>query len=189
MKHIRRIHLSLLSAFRAWIPLAVAITGIFIALYCTGQFILRSLANEEQVRISADVVRYLEGGGDPMALNSPMPTDIGTGLAPYIIFYSLDLRAMAGSGLLDNESPVLPRGVYEFTKKWGEHRLTWQPKPDVRHAVLMRHLDTPTAGYLLVGKSLKETERTICVLWSILSALWALTMLLSLLATAIIKKP
>lgn len=178
----------MLLSLRAWLPLAVVITAIFLAIYCSSQYIVRSFAVEEQVKIAADVVRYLNEGGNPMALNANVPVDIEKTLSPYIVFYTLDILPMTSSVVIDNERPILPFGVYAHVKERGEHRLTWQPKPGLRQAVVLNYLDGPTAGYLLVGKSLKEAERTICGLWYILSVMWAITMLVSFFVVSVVNK-
>ena len=178
----------MLLSLRAWLPMAVIITAVFLAIYCSSQYIVRSLANEEQVRIAAEVSRYLKEGGNPMTMNSSAPADIEQILSPYIIFYTLDLHPMVSSAMLDGAPAMLPFGVYAHVKERGEHRVTWQPKPGVRQAVVLNYIEGPTPGYLLVGKSLKETERTTCGLWYILSVMWAITMLASLFVVSVVNK-
>lgn len=188
MKHIKQLHNAMLLSLRAWLPLAVIITAVFLGIYFSSQYIVRSLAVEEQVKISADVMRYLNEGGNPMALNANAPVDIEKTLSPYIVFYTLDILPMTSSVTLDGERPILPFGVYAQVKERGEHRLTWQPKRGLRQAIVLNHLEGPTPGYLLVGKSLKESERTICGLWYILSVMWAITMLGSFFVVSVVNK-
>ncbi len=40
----------------------------------------------------------------------------------------------------------------------GEDRITWQPEPGIRSAVVVVHYTGATPGYVMAGRSLREVE-------------------------------
>jgi hypothetical protein len=59
---------------------------------------------------------------------------------------------------LNNENPVLPKGVFEVVKINGEDRVTWQPQKNVRMAIVVMKVNSAQVNYVAVGRSLRETE-------------------------------
>jgi hypothetical protein len=165
---------------RAWLPLGFAITFIFVFIYMTAQQNLRMNANDPQVTIANDIAMALGEGVPYSEFSSPHPVDMAASLSPYVILYDLSGKPIIGSAALDHSYPTPPRGVFEYAKKHGEDRVTWQPKKGVRQAIVVRyHLGTNPA-YVVAGRSLTEVESREAWLFNGTEVLWAFTMLGSL---------
>ena len=59
----------------------------------------------------------------------------------------------------------------------GEERVTWQPEPGVRMATVVVRNPGPAGGFIVVGRSLSETESRIGQLGSLLFLGWAATLI------------
>lgn len=59
-------------------------------------------------------------------------------------------RPVVSSGTLDGKPPTLPRGVFVYTAKAGEDRVTWQPRSGVRQAVVVRRIAGSIAAALVL---------------------------------------
>lgn len=146
-----------------------------ITLFCGLIFVsvqqsLRLSANDPQIQIASDVTTSLKAGADPSQL-SPSQLDIKTSLSPFVIIYDNNGKTVASSGQLDKKTPVPPREVFDRAKKYGENKFSWAPAKDVRHAAVVVKYDK---GFVLVAKSLKETERRIAVIFKFSVIAWIL---------------
>jgi hypothetical protein len=77
------------------------------------------------------------------------------------VVYSADGTPTAGNGYLDGALPKMPSGVFSEAYVNHENRITWQPRSDIRSAVVIVGIGGGRKGYVMVGRSLKETERRI----------------------------
>jgi hypothetical protein len=66
---------------------------------------------------------------------------------------------LASSARLHGAIPVLPGGVLAHARATGEHRLSWQPEPGIREAIVVVSARKGQLGYVVAGRSLRETER------------------------------
>ena len=163
----------------AWLPLAIVTTIICGLVYLAVQQDLRMTANDELVQISEDVSALLAAGTPVQEILPPSnPIDISKSLAVYIAVYDASGTPLASTAMLNGAVPVPPASVFASAKAGGEDRLTWQPAPGVRSAVVVNHYavssaanpalgpnasSTPntsatTGGYVLVGRSLREID-------------------------------
>ena len=126
--------------------------------YVVGQQNLRMNANDPQIQLAEDAARKIQADEDPESLIPPTTVDISHDLAPYVILYDDAGEPLAGSGLLDNKLPSLPKGVFEFTRVHGEDRITWQPRIGVRSAAVIVRIEGAAPGFILAGRSLSEVE-------------------------------
>jgi len=74
---------------------------------------------------------------------------------------------------LNGRVPVPPPGVFAATRNVPEQRLTWQPTPGVRSAIVIRHYGGSSPGFVLAGRSLREVEQRIARLIGIVTIMWA----------------
>jgi len=160
---------------------AVIITLIMGFAYLIGQQVLRMSANDPQVEISESVVEALSQGQDPQAFSSLNATDMATSLAPFVIVYDAEGKAIAGTSQLDGQTPAPPKGVFDFAKAKGENRLTWKPKEGVRIAAIIKPYGGEKPGFALAGKSLRETEKRTRNLLNLSLISWGTTLLISAL--------
>jgi hypothetical protein len=156
-------NLQLKTTFLFWLPFA-AICVIFCgALYTSVQHALRTAANDPQIQMQEDTAAQLNSGASPQTLikNTGL-IDISTSLAPYIIIFNDQGQPLASNAKLLNKMPQLPAGVFSFVARYGQDRLTWQPLPGVRSAVVVGSYNNEASGqsgFVLAGRSLREVEK------------------------------
>lgn len=163
-----------LQVFKSWLPLAVAITFIFGAIYAVVQQNYRQNANDPQIQIAEDIANSLDAGAEALSIiPSSYSIDISRTLSPFAIVYDDNSKAIASSAQLDGKTPEVPAGVFDFVKSHGEERLTWEPKDDVRIAAVVKKY---SKGYVLAGRSLREVEIRERRLELMLGVAWIFTM-------------
>lgn len=147
--------------FYYWLPIAVVTTIICGLIYTSIQQSFRMGANDPQIQIAEDAAAILSNGVNPQTfipVNADK-VDIAKSLAPYVILYNNNGQPIASTGLLDNQIPNIPSGIFTYVKDHGEDRLTWQPKNGVRSAVVVTQYTGNQSGFVLVGRSLREVEK------------------------------
>jgi hypothetical protein len=122
-----------------WLPLAAAISAVCGTIYLAVQQDMRMGLNDPQIQMAEDAAHALESGTSPTAL---MPVgvpqvDIAQSLAPYMIIFDAQGKPLASGAILHGSVPVPPPGVFDFTRKNQEDRISWQPEPGVRSAVVI----------------------------------------------------
>ncbi len=166
---------------RAWLPIAVAVTGLSALVYGSVQQVLRQDANDPQIQMAEDAAAALKSGASPASLAPSTHVDIARSLAPFLLLYDTNGKPTAGSGLLDGSLPDYPLGALEAARSSGENRVTWQPRPDVRIASVAVPYD---GGYVVAGRSLREVERREAQMQTIAFIAWSVTLLACLAVAA-----
>jgi hypothetical protein len=156
----------------AFAPLAVLITLLSGLILITVQQNYRMSANDPQVQYAQDVAKSFTNEKDAANFVPQEKTDLSNSLATFGIVYSKDGALLASSAVLDNQTPAIPKGVLDKAKK-GTYAFTWQPKNGVRAAAVVTKGD---AGYVLIGRSLKEVEKREMNLYLIVLAGWLATL-------------
>jgi len=137
------------------LPLVVIGSIILAISYINDQQTLRALANEPQEYIVRDAVlrvqvaNALPTGGFEQAI--PIEHDP----AAYVVFYDATGTPVTGTGIVNGQAPTLPQGVLEVAKQKGVNRLTWEPAPGIRQAIVVLPAGP---GYVMAGRSLAYTE-------------------------------
>ncbi len=143
----------------AWSVAAIVIVTMLCALlYASVQFVMRSNADDPQVQMAEDAAHRLERGEEPLSIVGKENIDATKSLAPFLSIFDKEGMLRASSGLRDQSIGTPPAGVFEYAKIHKEHRLTWQPKSDLRIAIVLRHVDGSHEGFVLAGRSLREVE-------------------------------
>jgi hypothetical protein len=142
-----------------WLLVAIILTGLCGLSYAAMQQVLRQSANDPQIQLAEDAASKL-AGGQPLQIVVPNEkVDIASSLAPYLIVFDANGNPIAASGQLDGQAPSIPNGIFNYVKQNGEDRLTWQPRPGVRSAIVVTQFKgTTTSGFVLAGRSLREVE-------------------------------
>ena len=169
--------------FLLWCAFIVALTGVSGLAYAAVQHDLRTSADYPQTHIAADAAQALAGGADPLAVSafyvtSYSPIDIAKSLDPYIVIFDHAGTPVASSARLAGRMPSLPAGVFSYTAAHGEDRITWQPSPDVRQAIVVSSYTDPNTGkasYVMSGRSLREVEQTESDIGLLSCGIWALS--------------
>lgn len=177
----------LVSAIRQWIPLGIVITFLAGLNFLTLQQYIRQAANDPQIEMAEDAAADLRHGTVPQEVVSSKKVDIGKSLAPYMIIYDQKGEPVASSGEIDKGIPVIPKGVMDSAKNNGLSLLTWQPKEGARGAIAVMYYEGANTGYVLAGKSLRETERRLSGLQSYAVIFWAAAMSLTLFIKMILS--
>jgi hypothetical protein len=167
-----------LRAARVWLPVAVAATILVGVLYAAVQHLIRSGANSPQVQLAEDTASRLDAGATPEAVVPAEPVDMARSLAPYFIVFDGDGRVVASSVTLNGQQPVFPASVFDSVRRMRQDRITWQPAPRVRSAVVVVPY---RAGFVLAGRSLRLAEEQVDSVQLLVFLGWLAT----LIATAV----
>ena len=129
---------------------------MFVTLYVTAQQVLRTNANWPQIQIAEDVAAQLNNNNlTPQSLigNS---VDMSKSLASFTSIYDVTGRTVTGSGYLDGQVAVPPKGILTSAEGQPYNAVTWQPKSGVRIAAVVVKAKN---YYVLSGRSLVEVEK------------------------------
>ena len=172
---------------RQWLPLAVVITGLCGLVYVAGQQALRLGGNDPQIQMAQDAATRLTAG-EPLASVAPARTlDVGASLAPFTIVYDAQGTVLAATGQLHGQTPSLPSGALDNVRQHGEDRLSWQPEPGARYAAVVERVTGPQPGFVLVARSLRETEQRIGVVQLLALVAWLVLLAASLVAVVVVE--
>ncbi len=143
------------SSFKLFLLFTFFVTLTCGLVYVAVQQNFRQSANDPQIQMAEDAARSLEAGSTPQSLVGNSSVDIDKSLASYLVIYDESTNVIASNAKLEGVVPKPPKGVFEFTKDHGQDRITWQPKDNVRSAIVVQHYN---GGYVLAGRSLREIE-------------------------------
>lgn len=138
-----------------WILTTISITFSAGLIYAVIQQDIRQSANDPQIEIAEDAARELDNGKTAKEFDIKEKIDIAKSLATFTIVYDKEGKPLASSGALASTVPSLPQGVFDVTKAKGQDRVTWQPRSDVRSALVVVPYKE---GFVAVGRSLREVE-------------------------------
>ena len=156
----------------SWFPFAVALTAVALMVYAAVQQVYRSSANDPQIQMAEDAAARLAAGAPPETVVAGEPVDMARSLAPFMIVFSDSGAPVAASVRIEGRVPALPAGVLTAARSVPEQRLTWQPRPGVRSAIVIRHYGGASPGFVLAGRSLREVEQRVARLVSIVATIW-----------------
>lgn len=133
---------------------------IFGTIEVTNQQALRTAANDPQVQYAEDIAFALQNGTDPKTIipDDTSKVDMAGSLTPFIIIYDESGNVLAGNGQLNGGLPTPPKGVLDVARSLGQNRITWQPMPGVRSAIVVKHVSGDHPAFVLAGRSLREVE-------------------------------
>lgn len=166
--------------------LALVVTIIFGAIFGTGQQILRSQAEQEQVRGVRQVESVVQQGIPlNLIISSEEAVEMKDSLELFAMTFDANRQVLGTTAKLGEETPTPPENAFTEAKATGEHRFTWEPQEGVRIAAVLKPIGDQ--GFILAGRSLSETEKLVETLaWCTIIG-WAACMLLVLLLTFALK--
>jgi hypothetical protein len=185
--HMQKI---LFRTFALWLPFAVALTGAIGFAYAATQQNYRQSVNDPQIQMAEDAATTLAAEYVPAQVvpRGTTPIDIRKSLAPWITVYDANGTPLESDAVLDGAPPILPAGLFD-TRTWqplksfsaptgSETRVTWQPRTDVRQAVvLVSFAASHGIGYVAVGRSMRTVEERIAHLTETAAAAWGTSVL------------
>jgi hypothetical protein len=166
MKHIFKI-----------LIIVIFISLISLMVYGTMQQTLRQGINNVPVQLATDAVNKLESGISAKSVPLPANIEISKSLSPFVMIFDQNKKVLVSSATLDGATPVIPQGIFDNVEGSGQDRVTWQPQPGIREAIVVDAYSTRDSnGYVVAGTSLKESEaitdkigRDIFIGWIILN--------------------
>ena len=149
----------LFKLLKSWLPLAAGLTVVLITAFTMTQQSLRLGANAAPAQLAYDAQITVFTGQDPAENFGNKKTEISSTLFPFLMVFDENGQLTFSSATLFGNPPELPAGVLEYTREHHEDRITWQPAPGVREALVIVHM--ADGGFVAGGQSLRETENTI----------------------------
>lgn len=163
---------------------AVIATASSGAMFLVVEQALRMNANDPQIQMAEDASAALSKGEAYSVIvpeNEVEKVDIAKSLAPFLIIYGENGKAITGTGALNGEYPTFPSGVFAYTKIHGEDRVTWQPSTSTRVALVVRYYTGEKTGFAVAGRSMREVEKRINNQFIIIGFTWAFVMVICFL--------
>jgi hypothetical protein len=185
MKRLKRIK-KLRVVFIGWLIPALIITLFSGFIYMMTQQQIRLAANDPQIQMAEDEAIDL-ANGKPLKM-STAKIDIAQYQTLFLMVFDNSEKVITSSGLLNNQIPTVPPGIFKYVKLHNEERFTWEPLSKVRIAAVMVHYDGLKPGFLLVGRSLREVEKTETQLFYLTGLFWLGSLLITFLMMAFSKK-
>jgi hypothetical protein len=142
-------------AARVWVPLAVALTGLSLAVYAAVQQDLRQTANDPQIQMAEDAAAALNSGVRADAVVPDRTAELSTSLQTFMMVFDKADALVASSATLHGQAPPFPTSVLDNLRSQGQDRITWQPEPGVRSAIIVQAW---RGGFVVVGRSLRLVE-------------------------------
>jgi hypothetical protein len=157
---------------------AVALTLLGAGLSLTMDQFLRRGADQPQIDMTDWYAGEIASGELPADVIPPGYVDLERSLQPVVIFYDDQGKPTNGTGYLDQKLPSPPPGVLDFVRQHGQKKVTWQPRPGVRIASVIKRVSGKTPGFVLAGRSLRLVESQKSLLHTIGFIVWIFVMAL-----------
>jgi hypothetical protein len=171
----------------ARLPIAIAITCIYTAMYFIMQQNIRSSADGLPTQYAENVRSKLEKGIPiSVAVSGLENVDMQTSYMPFVMVYDNAGNVKISTAILGISIPKIPVGALEQATRHGENRLTWQPQPGVRNAVaIVPYSVNGTTGFVLAAQSLKLYEQRILTTGYMVLIGFIITLVAAMIASVI----
>lgn len=150
----------IISSFITWLPFSVVIVITYGILYVAVQQYIRQSTDEPLVQQIIDAKDKLASGDAPAHITGALPAvNMSKSLTTFVVLYDAEGKPLYSSVSLHGNIPAPPTGVLTSALSSGENRLTWQPEPSARSAIVVQPCTIAgRPGYILAGRSLREVE-------------------------------
>jgi hypothetical protein len=128
-------------------------------IYVSVQQSHRTTANDPQLQVARDMRTALEKGYTARTVTSGDTIDLAGSLATFRAVYDPQCNPIASNGFLSGAIPRIPRGVFDVARSRGEDVVTWQPRRNVRMALVVDAVHSPEYGFAVAGRRLDEVEK------------------------------
>ena len=139
------------------LPLAL-VTSIMAVIYGSVQQSYRTGANDPQIGLTQDIVNKLHKGVPLEKIISRDTVDIASSLSTFTALYDEGGKPIISTGFLDGKMIMLPLGVFNYLKDHDDDWITWQPRPGVRMAMIVKRSGSSSVSFVAVGRSLEQVE-------------------------------
>lgn len=148
--------------YQYWILSIVSLILVLICIIFVSRYVIRSNTEVPLKQLATDTAwktsLQIEKNGkiEPLAGEK---VDIGSSQETFVIVYNKNKEVLDSTALLYGVVPRLPEGVLDSTLLGVKKILTWEPSVGVRIAAVV--VSSGDYGYVVVGRSLAETEQNI----------------------------
>jgi hypothetical protein len=173
---------------RRVIGVTAVVVGVItvVAAVIVYQFALKQPANHPQIEIADAAVARLNAGADPASVVPANQVEIGSPDL-YVMVLDSNRTVLATSAHLNGQTVVPPAGVFEYVRDHGDDRVTWQPAPGVRSAIVVESF---RGGFVVAGRTLSDSENLEGPLVRITIAAWpAVVVIGGVVLLMAIRKP
>ncbi len=172
------------NVFFHWLPLGATIVALGMCIYIVDQQNLRQGLNDPQIQIAEDGKIALESGKSVAdVVDHTQIFDAEKSLSLFVAVYDSNGNTIQSSATIGGELPKPPIGVFESAKKFGENRVTWQPNPSTRIALII--VPVNNGEFVASGRNMREVENRIKIIGNKISlgveGLIAITFILDLI--------
>jgi len=167
------VHPIVARALTLWIPIAVAVTGLTAVVYGAVQQDLRQGANDPQIQLAEDAAARLNAGATPDMVVPGESVDLAVSLQSYVMVFDAANQLLASSARLNGQAPPFPTSVFDQVRNGGQDRITWQPLPGVRGAVVVQRWHD---GFVVAGRSLRLVEERVDHILQLTVFVWLVTL-------------
>ncbi len=172
-----------------WFLSVVVVTVLCLLVEVTVQQTDRMTANDPQIQLAEDIASAFQNNQFTdetirSSFDSFTPTnrqiDLVTSLSPWIQMYDESDTLVESSVKVSDAAVTLkiPKGIFASVDKSGEDRVTWQPGKNIRQAIVVTKFSGAKSGYIVAGRSLRETEIREESLFKLFTAAWLISMFL-----------
>lgn len=174
------------------LPLTLALVLVVGFVYAVLQQDYRQNANDPQIGLANDVAMEMSAGSLPEdALDAHgTKVDPRKSFAVFGAIVDSTGKVTASNMQVDNSTPLPPKGVLTAATLNHQNRITWQPEPGVRIALVVQaYKHDDHTGYVLVGRNIKEVEtREDMLFWMAAVTAGAVVLLGGLALVAVSRK-
>ena len=163
--------------FLRWLPFAGLATALCLLIYLAVQQVGRQGANDPQIQIAREARAAFAAGQPVSAVIPAAQIELASSISPFISAVADDGKVIASSARLHGQLRTLPKGVFSSIRGDGVEGVTWQPEPGVRMATVVTRNPGSSGGFIVVGRSLADTESRIERIGSLLFVGWAATLI------------
>src|SRR3954454_22730512 len=119
---------------RLWLALAGTATLVLGASYAMVQQSTRLSADDLPLSTAQVAEQELQGGSNAKDVIPTLKTNLRNDTSVFVIVTDNTEHILASSAVLDGQTPLPPKGVFDFTATHGTDHFTWQPVSGVRMA-------------------------------------------------------
>lgn len=171
------------------IPLFVGVLGVAFLVYLTMQQMERQAMNDPQITMADTLgVALARNESDVASLIPARRVHIQTELSPWVEIYDRDFNPILGNGYYLNALAKVPKGVLQQPGAGISNKVTWQPAPGVRQALVVYTIPRADGTvYVVSGRSMREGELRISQI-GMLVALGTVVIMIGVLAADILHR-
>lgn len=158
---------------RHFLTIVGVATLVLGACYTMVQQATRLGADDLPLATAQTIQMQLDNGAAPNDVVPTQTVNLRDDSNVFAIVTDNDERVLASSATLDSQSPLPPKGVFDYTAAHGTDHFTWQPASHVRLATrVMTYAHGNDNGYIITGQSLSQAENHISTYGILAVAAW-----------------